>query len=316
MRFFYLLLLCTPAFIFSQTDGLVAYYAFNGSAIDSSTFEHHGAAVNAELGEDLLGMTGNAYVFNGSDSYITAGTAETLEIDTALTISVWFKATGSGSPNAGGILVNKEGEYSFARFADGSIRYALAFNGVWDNHINTGITVPLNENTHAVLSYSRSSGEVKVYVNCELLYTKNENAVIGDFTPDMNEMRIGGRMFLNQFFDGTIDEVKIFNRALTIAEIENNCILSNTEELTIEKIDLQIYPNPTSGDFKIKGDISKIEKIRVFNANGRLIKEINADFENVSIAGYPSGIYILAFYGKNNQMIFSSKRIIRTMNRV
>ena len=304
-----------PSIIFCQVDGLIGYYAFTGSAIDSSEYEHHGAVVNAVLTENLLGETDKAYVFNGENSYITAGTANTLKVDTALTISAWFRATGTGSPNAGGILVNKEGEYSFARFADGSIRYALAFNNFWDNHINTNVTVPLNEDTHAVLTYSQAEGKIKVYINCELVYSDDENAVIGDFTPDMNEMRIGGRMFLDQFFDGTIDEVKVFDRALTAEEVTKNCVLTSVQDFTEASLNFEVYPNPSPGYFHMRGDFSKVEKIKIFNQNGQLVKILDSDFQHINLSGMSAGLYLVAVFGENNQLL-DTKKIIKSVDKV
>jgi concanavalin A-like lectin/glucanase superfamily protein/type IX secretion system substrate protein len=310
LSFVLFFLLSCPFIIYCQTEGLIAYYAFNGSAIDSTEYEHHGAVINATLAPDLLGVEDRAYHFNGVDSYITAGNASTLQIDTAVTISVWFNAKGAGSQNAGGILVNKEGEYSFARFADGSIRYAFAFNDFWDNHINTNVTVPLNENTHAVLTYSQAAGEIKLYVNCQLVYIENENAIIGDVAPDMNEMRIGGRMFLNQFFDGTIDEVKIFNRALTLDEIAENCILTSTKDINTPQLTFNVFPNPTAGNIQITGDFSKVAKVKVFNISGQLIKEQDTNFENISLSGMTAGIYFIAIFDSENQLL-ETKRVIK-----
>ena len=299
---------------FGQTNDLIGYYAFDGDAIDSSDYQNHGAIIDAVLTNDLNGNPENAYHFNGETSYIAMGNNESLEVDTAVSISAWFKAKGNGSPSSGGIIANKEGEYSLARFADGSIRWALAFDGIWDNHINTNTIIPLNEPTHVALTYSMTEGKVKIFVNCELVFSENHSSPLGDYTPNQDELRVGARQFLPQFFDGTIDEVKIYNRALTLGEIQENCILTSEVNLELKNNRINIFPNPTDGPLFIENEYFEGQSYTIYNSVGKLIKRGLISDQNFDLVGLNQGIYFISILDKENNLI-AIKKIIKLPNR-
>jgi len=95
----------------------------------------------------------------------------------ACTLSAWIYPTGPGSV-AGGIIINKEGEYELARFADGTIQWAFANTTPGWNWINTGYVAPLNQWTHVTVTYE--SGLVKTYINGTLSHTYASSGAIGD----------------------------------------------------------------------------------------------------------------------------------------
>ncbi|HKV37136.1 MAG TPA: LamG domain-containing protein, partial [Pyrinomonadaceae bacterium] len=116
------------------------------------------------------------------------------------------------------IIINKEGEYEIARFPDGTIRSAFANTSPGWNWIFTGPAVaPLNQWTHVAVVYE--SGIVKTYINGVLTHTHNGTGAIGDIDTTRNEFRIGGRQVVSQHFQGRIDEVRVYNRAISASEI-------------------------------------------------------------------------------------------------
>ena len=141
-----------------------------------------------------------------------------LKMTDSLSISAWIYPAGQGSSTTeGGIIVNREGEYGVARFADGTIRWALANSKpgwVW---INTGYVAPLNQWTHVVVAYDK--GTTKTYANGRLVHTDTGSGAIGDVDAARNDFRIGGRQSISQHFQGRIDEVRIFSRPLGAREV-------------------------------------------------------------------------------------------------
>nr|NCR45675.1 hypothetical protein [Microcystis aeruginosa SX13-01] len=77
---------------------------------------------------------------------------------------------------------------------------------------------PLNQWTHIAVTYDL--GLIKTYANGILVHTYNGSGTIGDFHLDQNDFRIGGRQNESQFFQGSIDDVRIWNKARTQAEIQ------------------------------------------------------------------------------------------------
>lgn len=74
----------------SLMDGLVAYYPFNGNANDASTNSNDGVVYGATLTNDRFGNSDSAYSFDGND-IILVDRHISLEPSTALTLSAWIK---------------------------------------------------------------------------------------------------------------------------------------------------------------------------------------------------------------------------------
>src|SRR5204863_4681991 len=82
---------------------------------------------------------------------------------------------------------------------------------------SSGGIAPLNQWTHVALTFS--SGLVSTYINGQLVQSVSGSGIIGDTYPDLNEFRIGSRPSSDQGFAGLVDEVAIFNRAITPNEV-------------------------------------------------------------------------------------------------
>lgn len=211
-----------------SANGLAAYFPFNGNANDESGNGNNGTVNNATLIFDRDGNPGSAYSFDGEKSYIEVGSVETFEFANSLSLDVWINPVGPGS-DGGGVIAGKENKYLLARYADGTIRVAIANTDPGWQFINTGYVAPLYQWTRIVLVYD--AGVIKVYANGVLVYTYNGSGPItmGDFMFGTPIFRVGNRELYNiQKFDGIIDEVRVYNRALTEQEIQcGACMTSN-----------------------------------------------------------------------------------------
>jgi len=197
----------------------VGYWRFddiNGATTPDSS----GNALTGILNGPTLttGRINNALSFNGTTDYVQVGAQSSLVMSSSMTLSAWIFPTGPGSHSTyGGVIAVKEGEYVLARFPDGSIQWGLANTNPGWLFVNTGQTAPLNQWTHVAVVYD--NGTVKTYLNGTLVHTFAGAGVIGDAIPSMNDFRVGGRQVINQFFQGKIDEVRVYNLPLTNNEI-------------------------------------------------------------------------------------------------
>ena len=221
-RFLVIALWFTSAVLAQETnciprpEGLVAWWPGDGTALDL-------AVTNPA---SLLGRTsyapgkaGLAFLFDGVDDAVNVGPRADLVLSNTFSIEAWVFPTGPGSSTNGGTIVCKEGEYIMTRFADGSLRWALAkTNNTW-GWTNTGFVIPSNQWTHLVLT--ASNGLVSSFANASLVHTVSIGAGnLGDVVPAMNDFRIGGRQYgSGQFFQGLIDEVSIYSGALDSSQI-------------------------------------------------------------------------------------------------
>ncbi len=168
----------------------------------------------------VTAQTNYALSFDGSTNYVQVSDNNGLDLSANFTLEFWVYPTGVGSdPTQGGIIINKENSYEIARFADGSIQFAMSTSGLgseW-SWTNTGLTMPLNQWSHVALIKSGTS--IVAYLNGSASYS--DNAQPATLTGNSQALRIGSRdPSRNQFFNGYIDEVRIWNVARTQAQVK------------------------------------------------------------------------------------------------
>jgi hypothetical protein len=225
-----------PAATTIDVIGLVSRWQADGDTNDSTGNAYNGTLTDGAT--FAAGKTGLAFNFDnklpGDRQHVVIGSQPHLKVRSAMTMAAWIYPTSNGVYSGdwfgigqGGIIVNKEGEYEVARFADGNIWWAFANTDPGYTWTNTHVQAPLNTWTHVAITYDAVAGKIKAYINGTLVQTYIGNGnigVIGDYAgfPGLDEVWIGGRQETNdtQFFDGRIDDVAIYNRALTQAEVQ------------------------------------------------------------------------------------------------
>ena len=169
---------------------------------------------------------GSVLSLDGDGDEVRVGHAPPLVMTDALTIEAWIYPLGTGSgwgytDNDGGIIVNKEGEYELARFDDGSIQFAVAHESPGWTWINSGYIVPEGTWAHLALTYSANAQIFQLFANGVLVFSTAGTGEIGDVYNTHNYFKIGDRREeAAQYFDGMIDEVRIWHFVRTEAEIQ------------------------------------------------------------------------------------------------
>lgn len=199
------------------TAGLVAWYPFNGNANDESGNGNNGKVNGATLTNDRFGNDSKAYYYKGTDanSYISAS-INTSQINGAFTISFWCSRSGNGylSPRIMKFYANNDGLGTVAfGWANGAAPSVIFKTQTQTPSYNYN-TVSNNTWTHMVLISNGIS--VKLYQNGVLI---NSNQVSG-LTLLSGNLNIG-RMTNPDYdsFNGKIDDIGIWSRALTQDEI-------------------------------------------------------------------------------------------------
>lgn len=205
-------------------SGLVAHYPLNGNAQDVAN-NNHGTIYGATPTAGRQNFSGQAYRFNGTTDYIEIQDDASLDVD-QVTMAVWIKREG-GCPSEDDscMIFNKEHSYELAIRNGNTLQWAIWRPNIGWAWYNTGITIPQDRWTHVALTFDGHN--VKAYVNNQLGYTLPYDGTIAHSNLFA---RIGGRggsgNGTHSTFNGAIDEVCIYNRALTNAEI--NEVFSGT----------------------------------------------------------------------------------------
>ncbi len=201
------------------TNGLIAYYAFNGNANDETGRGHHGTVIGATLTTDRFGNANSAYHFNGAGSYIRIPATTDLK-SAYLSISVWAKRTSLSTSWQQIISATEQANRYIVGWYDNDI---IGSTHSPASIIKTPISYVDANWHHIVLSYEE--GQRLLYVDGEL---KANQTITGPIT-GYNSGWVGvGMEDENQDgtpdmfgFAGDIDDIGIYNRALTINEVTN-----------------------------------------------------------------------------------------------
>ena len=205
-----------------EPTGLVAWWPGEGNANDIIG-TNNGTPVGA-LGY-TNGEVGQAFVFDGSTSYIPLPASPSLNLGTGsgITIECWIKPA---SANTQGPMV----EWDSAS-TDGTefwVQPGLElFTNVKDTSGNghtmtsPGGILSTNSFQHVALTYDKGSGLAVIYLNGAMVISNNW----GSFTPQTTYplnigRRLGQPIGLGQTYGGLLDELSLYNRALSQSEIQ------------------------------------------------------------------------------------------------
>jgi hypothetical protein len=221
---------CLPSYV--PTNGLVGYWPFCGNANDESGNGNNGVVNGATLTTDRFGLANKAYNFDGSTSYIFVNPilALTTNTNSKLTIAFWINSNSNNSNKTDvfdlrsidnsnvGFLVNSPLANNFL-----AINYnAPLVNG---SLFNSPQNYSLSTWYYIVQEVDFSNNSIKLFLNGILLTTNNLN--VGNFGLLTNpKLTFGCRNDFNianwsNWFSGQIDDIAIYNRALTQQEITN-----------------------------------------------------------------------------------------------
>ena len=200
-------------------NGLVGYYPFNGNANDESGNGNNGTNIGTTLIEDRFGKSNSASNFNGQNQYMTLPNSNVLNFGANdFTISYWENRKSTGSGKAILARDNKVMTPYLLGIADpDSIRmYASSDAATW-NIANNKSMGKLKTNEWVFYTVTRAGSKFTTYQN---------GGVIATFTSSLTIPSVSSPLYVgyvqNQFwYQGDIDELRIYNRALNQTEIDS-----------------------------------------------------------------------------------------------
>jgi hypothetical protein len=218
------------------TDGLVGWWPFNGNANDESGNGNDGVVNGATLTEDRCGLTNSAYTFDGLDDFINTSFTGILGSGDR-TVSYWAKQAQNDSGVIGQVVLGWGGnQCGPSGIATGFYcAYNTSLMGITFESNESSITVasniPIDDNAwhhYAFVKNSNavSTSQVLIYQDGVLL-----NTLLGEYlswgtlnTTSTVPVTFGKRSFscvADRFYNGSSDDIAIYNRALTESEIQS-----------------------------------------------------------------------------------------------
>jgi len=214
-------------------DNLVAYYPLsagtkNGTAIsDMSPNSNNGTNYGASSATGADGNIGTAMSFDGTNDYIDCGNDESLKQTNELTVVAWINPSLLSTDGYNTIISTGRNSYSSEYnfwISNGSLisNIKVSSNETLDSGVSLwGGNIPLNSWSFVSFSYSVSKNTWKHYLNGNLVGSKTAAGPITSLYPDLpltiGIMSFGAPTFFK--FNGSINDVRIYNRALSQEEV-------------------------------------------------------------------------------------------------
>ncbi len=221
-------------------DGLIGWWPFNGNANDESGNGNNGTINGSTLTADRLGNENSAYNFDGINDFINTGFVNEISGSSQLTISYWINSPlnfpSNPAGNYGTVIGHWKNDgdfpgspigYQDAFFNDGSYNCSLlgaqgAFStpNIIQQNIWQNITVVFN-------GLLNTNERVSLYLNGNFVQFINVNNAPSQIGTTATRTYLGAACGPDgdddawSHFNGIIDDIGIWNRALTINEIQN-----------------------------------------------------------------------------------------------
>ena len=278
-----------PSYV--PTNGLVGYWPFNGNANDVSGNGNNGIVIGAILSSNRFGVINHAYSFDGNQDYVSVSNSSSIQITGPITLSIWALPNviyNQPTTTFGGRLINKmDVGVSYPGYMmdlganvnsiPGGYENKARFIGANENVFTTPVFNNPNIWYHIVVVYDLSS--LIFYVNGQI---NSIVALSGQLGSNNLPLLFGGHnQQNNSWFNGKLDDIGIWNRALTQQEITNLYRSCNDSIITAE-------PTNTSVGLGTNAQFTTV------SANGSSYQwqtnPLNTGWMNVPSNSYYSGV--------------------------
>jgi Concanavalin A-like lectin/glucanases superfamily len=194
--------------------GLVGAWSFDeASGTNAADASGSGNAGTVSGATRVAGKYGGALSFDGVNDWVTVNDSNSLDIN-RMTLEAWVRPSGVSDWRTV-LLKEQPGQLVYAL-------YGSTDNGRPSGHVFTTGDVALRgpsvlaANTWSHLAFTWDGANTRMYVNGTQVASA---ALTGNAVTSTGALRIGGNSVWNEWFSGQIDDVRIYNRALTATEI-------------------------------------------------------------------------------------------------
>ena len=204
----------------TQPGGLVAAYSFDGGS-GSTLTDVSGKGNNGSISGPswtTAGRNGGALNFDGINDLVTVQDAASLDLTTGMTLEAWVRPTAGTSWRT---VVTKEqsNNLAYGLFSNSDGAYPSGLVSIGSNPIQDiargSSALPGSTWTHVASTYDGS--QLRLFVNGSQVATR---AVSGALPNSTNPLQIGGNRVWSEWFQGQIDDVRVYNRSLSAAELQ------------------------------------------------------------------------------------------------
>lgn len=317
-----------PTFV--PTNRLVGWWPFDGNANDKSGNGFNGTVLNAISTTDRFGDINKAYSFNNATGGIVINNI--LAIDSIYSISCWVNSNVPIGSQARFISNDWSNCGEFVVYQNNPGTFGFGTNQTCSSNVEVNNdTIHLNSWYH--VTAIRNLDSIKLYINGVLASSDFNNSQNSNIA---NKLFIGGDPFQPLgFFNGKIDDLGIWSRALTSQEVSNlytgnicfqsvtvtDTLIINTNITSFNPVkylnSIKIWPNPTNDHITIdNGNISNLAgyQIKITSSLGQQIflSSINQQQFYIDLTTWSGlGIYFVQVLNSEGNLVDVRKILLQ-----
>jgi hypothetical protein len=250
-------------------DDAFAYYPLDGNALDFSGNNRNGVMNGLDAVNDARGNSNSAYLFDASNDIIEVENTAELNFQEAITLSFWLKLNRLEEESFVLSHGSYEQRWKVSIIPDGLPRWTINTNdGIKDLDGSDALTFGVFH--HYTVVYTGYSMEI--YVDGELDTFVAHSGLLRESTKSLTFGRKDNTEF-KYFLNGVLDEVRIYDSALSPDEITVLPTLWNTVTAIRSSTESFVtYPNPSKGVFYLKGlAYRQLKSLQLFDLNGKSV---------------------------------------------
>lgn len=276
------------------------WYTFNEPKAGLLTADSSGNLLFATLtGNPIIvaGKIGNALSFDGVDDYVRMPTSFIQKLSD-FSISMWINPTANTTWARIFDFGQDTNNYMMLTVSNGTgLTFEIKTNQTVQK-LTTNRLLPLNSWSHVAVTLSDNT--LTLYLNGSVI-GKNTSMTLRPYNLGaiVSSNFLGKSLFSSDpYFSGKMDEVRIFNQALSSAEINAMVTLTGMEREHDKKP--WFYPNPASNEIQFFG--AEGSTLTIYNSMGEKALEhfISANTDRMDISSLATGIYLLRSNHQNN----------------
>jgi hypothetical protein len=341
------------------SNGLLGWWPFNGNALDESGSGNNGTVNGATLTNDRFGNLNSAYNFDGLTNSIGVGNINNYNFyQNDFSISVWFLNNDTIVQNPR-MIIGKDsacfgdfGQFRIGLLQIPNCKFEAAATGQIGNNLSGGVTIcntdrPTDLEWNNVV-FTRNSNIANLYINGILASTQTNNIQTYPSNPFNFNMYFGARKGtpscvaneggvngLLNFFKGNLDDIGVWNRALSQQEITalyngNICFqnITVTDTLVINmgissfnpvtyNNAIKIFPNPSNSQITINyGNYTSLAgfQLKIVNSLAQTVFQTNIiqQSDYLSLSSWSgNGLYFVHIIDPQGNIIDIKKIVLQ-----
>jgi hypothetical protein len=212
-----------PSYV--SSNGLIGWWPFNGNANDESGNGNDGTPSGTSLSTDRFGYSNSAYLFDGTSTYIRIANSLLASTASSFSFSYWVKP----DTLLGDMVVISERygmdcgyKYSSSLGQGNKGSFSMHITSPWTHNfvVATDTSMP-GQWSHIVGTYDLNNTMMKIWVNGVLQDSSVSNIYFNGNNPTTIGALDGCGIPMEHYFDGVIDDIGFWNRAIDQQEITN-----------------------------------------------------------------------------------------------